>query len=71
MVCVFTCNNERVEISNNQALVLELALNSSMYGRLWNELGDTLYEIHTGRNKKNYFVVEADRIKWIQTIITM
>lgn len=36
-------DNEKYFITNDEALVLEMRLNKSEYGRVWSLLGDTLY----------------------------
>ena len=65
MLFAFSCGDERIVIDEEEALRLELLLNQSIYKRLWNDLGDTLYEIHTGQKEQFKFTVGVDRIRWM------
>ena len=60
-----------MEISNKQALDLELKLNKSIYAKLWIKLGNTLYNWRLNPqyykiNSPLYYKVTNDQFNWIK-----
>lgn len=65
MLFTFSSGENQIQINKQEAYRLEILLNKSMYKREWIKLGDTLYEIHTGKEDQTQFIVGADRIRWM------
>jgi len=59
----------KIIISPNEALDLELKLNKSAYGTIWRNLGDMLYACRLNPNlvrvTQTVFTITADQALWI------
>ena len=56
---LYTERDLLMTITQEQALRIELKLNLSPEGKLWRELGDTLYEFHTRQTPTRLCVTPA------------
>lgn len=68
-------DNEKYFITNDEALILELRLNKSEYGRAWSLLGDILYKWRLDPTKYQVtcdmeYKVTTYQLSWIKNNIT-
>jgi len=66
---LYTERDTSLVVTQEQALRIELELNLLPEGRLWRELGDTLYKFHT-QQTPNRFYVTPEQLAFIQAIVT-
>jgi len=68
---MYTLYNETdsMTIAKDSALILELALNKSIYGQLWKALGDTLYEWHCGKETTPKYYINTGQMQWVKNTL--
>ena len=53
----------RVRLTEDEALRMELALNTSRYRHEWSDVGDRLYDFHTRRTDDRVLTVTATQLR--------
>ena len=59
----------RVRLTEDEALRMELALNTSRYRHEWSDVGDCLYDFHTRRTDARVLTVTATQLRALRRMM--
>ena len=65
---IITDMNHEFEVSYQEAILLELALNCSEYGRPWKNIGDYLFNFGTKRSDETHLIIEEFQYTYLYDI---
>ena len=67
---VLTNGSESIELNNQEAIALELKLNTSKYGHEWKHIGDALYNFGTNKaNAVSTLTVTSEQLNFLKTLL--
>ena len=67
---VLTNGSESIELNHQEAIALELKLNTSKYGHEWKHIGDILYNFGTNReNAAKTLTVTTEQLNFLKTLL--
>ena len=64
----FKCDSQSISLNSEEALSMELKLNVTTKGHIWKEIGDYLFDFHTGKTDNTIHHITLEQFNFLSEL---